>query len=256
VWIAATLLLPMIRKAMAQTAVVAKDSPIALIQAAPLRYGVDAWPLIDHPATPAAMKVNARLTHLNLLMERSLKDCDAGYNNALQQMGPAAKGQDPASKDTNRSITVTMRGPRYLSMVARDFADCGGAHPSTDTEVMVFDLKTGAPVNWMALIAKSANASSYTDTVMDGTTAGAIVLPALSKMYIAAADKDCTDAFEDSQSFLIWPDATKGTLDVEAFDLPHVVAACGTEMDLSLKQARELGFKAVLLDAISAAKAP
>lgn len=244
IWIAVTILG---RGAAGQT------PSISLTQPTPLRYGVDAWPLIDHPGTPAGIKVNAKLTHLNLLMQQSLKDCDAGYNDALKQMGERAKGQDPASKDTNRSIVVTMQGPRYLSMAAHDFADCGGAHPNTDTEVMVFDLKTGAPVNWMTLIAKSANASSYSDSVMDGTTAGAIILPALSKMYIAAASKDCSDAFQSPQSFLIWPDAKKGMLDTQAFDLPFATAACGTEMDLTLKQAKVLGFRTVLLDAIQAA---
>jgi hypothetical protein len=226
---------------------------VALTHAAALRPGVDAWPSIDAPSTPAQVKINAKLAHLNQKMLRSLTDCDAGYNEALQQMGPLAKGQEPASKDTTRSILATMQGPRYLSLVANTFADCGGAHPNSDTEVMVFDMTTGAPINWLALIAKSAGASSYTDSLLDGTTAGAVVLPELSRLYEGAADKDCHDAFSTPQSFLIWPDAKKATLDVQAFDLSNGENACAAEMDVSLVQARKLGFSSVLLGAITAA---
>ena len=169
-------------------------------------------------------------------------------------MGDAAKGPDPASEDWSRSVQVTMRGPRFLSLVAIDsYVNCGGAHPESNTMAMVFDITTGTPVNWPAMLAKSPGASSFVDSVADGSKVGALILPSLAKIYAAQAGADCKEAFQDPQSFLIWPDAKQGTLVVQAFDLPHVVQACAEPLNLTIAQARELGFNETLLTAIEQA---
>lgn len=118
---------------------------------------------------------------------------------------------------------------------------------------MVFDLTTGKTVNWTMLLPKSAGATSYADSVSDGSTMGALVLPALTKILTAAADAECKDAFQDPQSFLMWPDAQHGTLVAQPFDLPHVVQGCAKEIDLTMEQARKLGFDESLLGAIEKA---
>jgi hypothetical protein len=137
--------------------------------------------------------------------------------------------------------------------VATDDIYCGGAHPSSDVMAMVFDMTTGTPVNWPAQFPQSAGASSFVDLVGDGSKVGALVLPALLKIYAAAASKECKDIFEDSQSFLIWPDAQRGTLVAQAFDLPHVAQACADEFGLTMEQARKLGFDESILSAIEQA---
>lgn len=197
-----------------------------------LRKGVDAWPLIVNPANPAEERVNATLTRLNLRLAKAVSGCVGSWL---------------------RKVKVTMEGPRLLSLVANDEIYCGGAHPQNDTMAMVFDMTTGAPVNWPAMVAASKGASTYSDTVSDGATVGALVLPALAKLNAAAASDDCKDAFRDQQSFQLWPDAKSGALVAMAFDLPHAAAVCAVEIPLTLEQARDFGFDGSLLSAIEQA---
>jgi hypothetical protein len=114
-------------------------------------------------------------------------------------------------------------------------------------------MATGKPVNWAMLLLNSAGATSFVDSVSDGSTMGALVLPALKEMLVASADADCKDAFQDPQSFLMWPDAKHEMLVAQPFDLPHVVQACADEIDLTMVQARKLGFDESLLGAIEQA---
>lgn len=215
-----------------------------------LRKGVDAWPLIANPGSAAARRVNGNLTRLNLRLAKALRDCDADYLQWEKQTGNAP---NPVADDWSRRVVVTMSGPRYLSLVASDETFCGGAHPEEDQMAMVFDMTTGAAVNWMALVAKSSGAKATTDSAADGSRIGALALPALIKMLMAGADADCMDAFENPQAFQLWPDAEKDVLVAQAFDLPHAVAACANELDLTMDQARQLGFNERLLDAIEEA---
>lgn len=219
-----------------------------------LRIGVDAWPLIADASTPAEQHVNALLNRLNERMVGSLKDCDANYRHWAKQVDQPLTGKNAVEHDWERTITVTMTGPRFLSIVAIDgYVFCGGAHPDRDTLAMVFDLTTGKPVNWMNLIDRSANASAYSDSNSDGTTVGALIIPALRAITLAKADKDCKDAFRNPPSYQLWPDAKSGTLTAEPFGLPHVVAACADDLALTTDEARKVGFDETLLSAVAQA---
>jgi hypothetical protein len=225
---------------------------VRLTSPKPLREKLDAWPLIDHPSSAAQVKINAEIRQLNKAVADIAEGC----------AHPAA--DDPGSGRpgfVERQIEVTLRGPRYLSMVAGDGEDCGGAHPANHTEVIIFDLTTGVLVNPMTLLAKSAGVSMRDGFNLDGTKVDALIIPGLAKMYIDAAPPDnpgddCKDVFSDrDQAFYIWPDAKKGTLDVEAFGVPQVVSHCAYDMNLSLDQARKLGFSETLLRSIETAHA-
>ena len=215
-----------------------------------LRKGVDAWPLIETADTSAAKRVNETLTQLNRSLTTALHDCDAGFLMWQKEVGHIGDDRDQMSTDWSRKITVTMGGPRFLSLVASDRTFCGGAHPDSGQMALVFDMGTGEQVNWTELIVKSAGASPYAGTAWDGSTVRALVLPALQNMNSASADADCKDAFQNPQPFLIWPDAKHQTLVAQPFDVPHVVQACAVEIDLTMDQAHKLGFNEVLLDAI------
>jgi len=209
--------------------------------------------MIVSPSGPAEQRINATLTGLNQRLAQALRNCDEGYGWALKQMGDLAKGQYPVSKDWSRRVKVTMTGPHFFSLVATENAFCGGAHPDSGQMAMVFDITTGAEVDWTTLAAKSAEPSTYSDTVMDGSTMNALVLPALRLLSVASANSDCKDVFRNPQSYLIWPDAMRETLVAQPFDLPHVVQACANEIVLTIEQARKLGFDQGLLDAIQQA---
>lgn len=220
-----------------------------------LRKGVDAWPLIVNPANPAEQKVNAALTRLNLRLTKALTECDAGtLEDMKSSQRPRKDWAGAVAEDWSRRVVVTMQGPRFLSLVATDeYVNCGGAHPDSDTMAMVFDMTTGTPVNWPAMVAKSAGASAFADTVADGSKVGALVLPALATINLAAANADCKEAFQDPQSFQLWPDAKTGTLVAQAFDLIHAAADCAIQVSLTMEQARTLGFDETLLSAIQQA---
>jgi len=219
-----------------------------------LRAGVDAWPMIANASTPAEQQVNALLHRLNEHMVESLKDCDGNYRDWAKQVDQPLTGKNAVEYDWERTITVTMTGPRYLSIVAVDeYVFCGGAHPNRDTLAMVFDLNTGRSVNWMNLISKSSNASAYSDTNSDGTRVGALNVPALRVMSLARADEECKEAFRNPQPYQVWPDAKSGTLKAEPFGLPHVVAACANDLALTADEARGVGFDETLLSAIAQA---
>lgn len=218
-----------------------------------LRKGVDAWPLIVAPSNPTEQIVNATLTMLNQRLAQALSGCDDAYRESLGMTGDDSKAKDAALAAWARRVEVTMTGPRFLSLVASDDVFCGGNRPNNEQFALVFDMNTGTQVDWMVLVAKTAGAPTYMDTVSDGSTAKALILPALRKMSVATAVPDCKDAFQDSQSYLIWPDARHGRLVAQPFDLPHVVGACAEEIHLTMGQARKLGFDETLLKAIDQA---
>ncbi len=161
-------------------------------------------------------------------------------------VGQPEDGQNQISADWSRTIEVTMEGPRFLSLVVSDETFCGGPHPNGEVIAMVFDMTTGAPVDWTKMVAKSAGASA-------NSAVGTLVLPALQKMNLAAADADCKDVFQDPQPFQMWPDAKRGTLVAQPCDLPHAVQACANKIDLTMDEARKLGFDESLLTAIEQA---
>ncbi len=219
-----------------------------------LRKGVDAWPLIENADSSTARRVNATLMQMNRKLKSTLRECDTHYLMWAKLVDLKSTGKASPAYDWERKVKVTMAGPHYLSIVATDdFVFCGGAHPDSDRNAMVFDMTTGALVDWSALVAKSAGASSERGSGLDGATASRLFFPALEKINASRADAECKDAFWLPQSFLIWPDADKGGLIVQEADLPHVVQACANEIDLTLEQARKLGFDESLLTAIKQA---
>ena len=191
---------------------------------------------------PQEEHVNALLNRLNEHMLDSLRDCDTNYRDWAKQVDQPLTGKNAVEHDWERTIRVTMTGPRFLSIVAVDiYVFSGGVHPDRNTLAMVFDLTTGKPVNWMNLINKSANASAYSDSNSDGTTVGALIVPALRVKTLAKADKECKDALPNPRSYQLWPDAKSGTLTAEPFGLPHVVAACVDDLALTSDEARKVG---------------
>jgi hypothetical protein len=105
-----------------------------------IRKDVDAWPLIVHPKNAEELRINATLANLNREFAGKVRDC--------------LSGEFAWSKDSfdggewQRTVKVTMRGPRFLSMVAMDGMYCGDAYPDDDLVVLVFNLETGEPVDW------------------------------------------------------------------------------------------------------------
>lgn len=215
-----------------------------------IRRGVDAWPLIAEPDTPATQRINATLSQMNRELKASIRECDANYRAWAQQTGQYLHGKSSVSNDWIRTIRVTMTGPHFLSLVARDdYKFCGGAHPDSNTAAMLFDLSTGNPVDWTTLIAASADASVRVDPVGGATVA----LPALRALSVDAAEPDCREVFADKQPYVLWPDPRDSGVMAWPADLPHEEQSCALPLTLTLPQARQMGFSDALLSAIAQA---
>jgi len=221
-----------------------------IVRLAPVRHlrkDVDLWPLIARPTNAAERRVNATLTHLNRKFADRERDCLSGE---------FAWSKDSFDRgEWQRTVKVTMRGPRFLSMVAADGFYCGTAHPDDDLVVLAFDLETGEQMDWGALVPKSVGASLPTNVVGDEDGTPPLILPELQAIYAAAEDpdSDCTGYFQDERPFVLWPDAESGTVVAEVAGLPHVALPCKNELKLTIEQARKLGFDETLLRVIEEA---
>jgi len=212
--------------------------PVALKPSPPMRQGVAAYPrLVATPVDAAAGRINA----------------------ALQKADRMAV--DGMCRDYRRRVSVTMRGPRYLGVFAGDDWLCGGAHPDDSARALVFDLATGAPVDWKAILAGIPVEQATPGS--DGGEAAPVVVTsvALWALYAKRAaqpgDNDCAEVLNGAdapgKSLLVWPDAKADGLGLQAWDWPHVVKACAAAVTIKVPELRRLGVRVDFLDAIDEA---
>jgi hypothetical protein len=205
--------------------------------------------LVAAPDNKASQRINQALDKRDASARQMQKDCLANVDKQ-------------SDADYERTIWVTMRGPRYLGFLASDNADCGGAHPDTSQMALVYDLASGAPVNWQRLLPKAMVQGTSTDTAVDGTVAGFVASKTLQSLWLKAEaavnpiDPDCEDAVTDPKLTLsLYPNAKAGGLAVQPGDFAHVIAACADTNVIPTATLRPLGVDAGLLDAIDAAHA-
>ena len=173
----------------------------------------------------------------------------------------ASQAIDRPETGWTRSITVAMRGPRYLALVADDYSDCGGLHPNAESFALVYDLRTGLPPNWSLLLPRTLVQTVSVERTFDTTPLGMVDSPALRSIYLVAArtaaakvDPGCPETLEQlAGPFMLWPDARQGGVAVQPSRLAHAAAACGVPVTISVAALRRLGVDAALLDAVEAA---
>jgi len=217
----------------------------------PLGKDRDAYPRIVAPADEAERRINAAVARLDARLVKSVTECSkSGGRNA----------------DWTRTIVVTMRGPRYLSYTITDNAYCGGAHPDIGNTAIVYDLTTGAPVDWSQLLPPQLVGEQSLDETMDGTKMVALHSKRLHELYMQqyklgghAGDKDCIEAMEEAgadgpPSITPYLDAQAGGLGIE-FDVAHAVEACAEQVVLPLATLRAEKAPELTLKAIEAAHA-
>ena len=98
---------------------------LSLMPSLAIAPGVAAFPrLVAAPGDQAANRINQALVRVDERIRKAAKDC-------------STEGGQAGWK---RTISVTMRGPHFLSLVAFDSWFCGGAHPDDDQFPLVYDL--------------------------------------------------------------------------------------------------------------------
>ena len=159
-----------------------------------------------------------------------------------------------------RGVAVRARGPRYLTVLARDSWYCG-AYPDTDIVALTYDLGSGAPVNWAGLLGPRVVAAAKLDTAGDGTRVGAAVSAPLARWYARAAlaapgvPKACAPVLGTAGlGFQLWIDARAHGLGIAAAGLAHVVAVCGPSLVVPAAALRAMGARPAILAALAAAR--
>lgn len=204
--------------------------------------GVAAFPrLVAAPGDRAADRINQALGRADERVRRAAKDC---------------RTQDGQKTDWTRTISVTMRGPHFLSLVAADSWFCGGAYPDSDQFPLVYDLTSSAPVNWSRLFPTALVRKTGTETAGDGTVVGTVSSPELHGLYLKGhnSSSECAEALADpSLAFTLWPSARTAGITIQPFGLPHAVTACASDWTIPLSVLRKLNVRHELLDAIAEA---
>lgn len=228
---------------------------VALATSPPIRPGIPGYPRIARPTTDAHRRINAALARLDRTVARSARDC--------------LDGDAPNRTEWQRTVHVTMRGPEFLSYMIEDYADCGGAHPDDSHSAIVYDLATGAPVDWATLLPARLRGELALTTGGDSVRVVTLASPRLSALYAAGYDAavtamgnpDCRGLPEPEpgapptqRPMLAWLDARAGGL-VLQFDWNHAMQACSAPVVLPIATLRREGVSPRLLRALAEAQA-
>lgn len=213
------------------------------------REDVDLMPKVVPNATVSAAvaaRINAALRREDARAIAAAHGCHASYQGVEQEN---------AGGKWMRSVSVTMSGPRYLAYQVSDSYYCGGPYPNDGLRSdFVYDLATGAPVNWLRLFPKGAVARG--STAPAGAPLGVIAWSALTKRAVAQAQPECREVFTEGgdTSFSIGLDGTTGSLTAMPVDFPHVIQACAEEVVLDGAALRRLGFAPEVCQALATAQ--
>ncbi|WP_375382954.1 hypothetical protein [uncultured Sphingomonas sp.] len=234
-------------------AVIAVAAPVRVAVPPPVRPGIAAYPRIAVPADDAQRRINAAVLRLDARVRTAARACLTGT------------GTHPG--DWQREVNVTMRGPEFLSYLTSDDVDCGGAHPNTALAAIVYDLRSGAPVDWTTLLPTSLTGRLGLIDGEDEVKMVTLASPRLNALYRAgydhggdaAEEKECRTVIADEMRsgpvpMIAWLDAKAGELAVQ-FDLSHAEEACAETVMIPAATLRREGASLRLLDALAAAHA-
>jgi hypothetical protein len=209
---------------------------------------IAAMPQIIDPADAAESRINAALSRLDENVRKAAQEC---------------KSLDPKFAFWERSIDVPMRGPGYLSFVITDFADCGGNHPNDSVMSIVYDLRTGAPVDWTQLLPASLTGTLALQEGQDRTKMVTLASQRLFELYLAGYhatnpnNPDCEAAIENGLNgppgMMAWFDAKVGGLALQ-YDLSGALRGCSTPIVIPISTLSAEGVKPEVLESIRAAQ--
>ena len=232
----------------------AADRDVRLQAPPAIREDVAAMPSIADPADAAQRRINAALRRLDANVRKAVAACRA--DNGVPTYW-------------KRTVDTPMRGPGFLSYVINDDAFCGGAHPATAIMAIVYDLRSGNPVDWTHLLPPSLTGKVRLTEGMDGTRMVTLASARLYSLFVAgyeygsgsaedrAACKQAVQNIAEGRppAMMAWLDAERGGLAVQ-YDLPHVDQACAVPVVIPVATLRADGAQPALLDAIVAAHRP
>ncbi|HEY0184364.1 MAG TPA: hypothetical protein VGC09_16255 [Rhodopila sp.] len=214
------------------------------------------------PGEPQAARINQALEAADGRARTAAEECRLQIKRPATTDLSAGTALDPGRiLGWTRRIVVAMQGPNYLALVTEDYADCDGAYPTSENVALTYDLRTGRPPDWSALLPKRLVQTVTVERAMDETPLGMVGSSALRSLYLAAVSNaagaispNCMKVLGTMAGlFMLWPDAKRGGLMVQPSRLPHAFAACGVPAVIGIDMLRRQGVQSALLDAIATA---
>jgi hypothetical protein len=235
----------------------AADRRVELKAPADIRKDLAAMPRIDRPRDNAERKINVALARFDSTARKAAAEC--------QREGRGRSWWE-------RHVAVPMKGPRFISYVITDNVFCGGAHPSVRTIAIVYDLASGLPMDWTALLPSSLTGTVETSTEEDGNQTVTLTSRRLHALYVEqyrpktgnseidAADEDCRIAVGQARSaevppMMAWLDAKEGGL-ATRLELSHAMQACVDDVVVPIATLRAEGASQQLINALQEAHRP
>jgi hypothetical protein len=215
---------------------------------------VPALPRIADPVNDAERKVNFALDQLDARVRSAERDCRRD-----------AKGR----RSWERMLSVPISAPGFLSFYFADNVYCGGTHPNYSTASIVYDLRSGAPVDWTKFLPPALTGEIALSETSDGskiTTLSSVRLhrlyldsyrPVSGKADVDAADDECREAVANGRNgkpprMLVWLKDTEG-LAIQS-NLEHAMQACADEVVIPIAVLKAEGASADLVRALEAAR--
>lgn len=200
----------------------------------------EALPRIGAPADVNTQRINTAMAALDAGWKENLAECT----------GP--------DKGMSRDVGVSRNGSSLLALTSAYDMSCGGAYPSSGTDVYTWDLTTGALADWSRLLpaAGITNAESMPEYPTNTFTS-----PALQARLVKAAETspgndtewriDCLPVLQmEGLTLQAAIDPEKPVLNISPGSLPHAVQACGESLALTVDDLRSLGADARLIAAV------
>jgi hypothetical protein len=213
-----------------------------------------AFPRIADPVDEAERNVNVALDGLDAAVRKAAKEC---------------KREAKRRASWERVLGVPITAPGFLSFYFANHVFCGGAHPSYGTAAIVFDLRSGTPVDWTKLLPPSLAGEVALREISDGSRVATLSSAGLHRLYldsyrprtgkseVDAADEDCREAVASGRNggpprMIARLTGDEG-LAVQ-FDLEHVVQACADEVTIPIQVLKAEGASADLVRALEGAR--
>jgi hypothetical protein len=232
----------------------AADREVRLSLSAPILKGVEAFPRIADPVDDAERNVNLALDRLDRAVQKAAQDCQR-----------TAPGRAP----WERMLSVPIVAPGFLSLHFIDGVFCGGTRPSYKNASIVYDLRSGRPVDWTMLLPPALTGEVAPSKTSDGSEIRTLSSARLHRLYLdqyrrradsAGADEDdveCREAVATLRNgqvprMMVWFKGREG-LSIQ-FDLEYAAEACADEVIIPVATLRAEGASADLVRALEAAR--
>lgn len=178
----------------------------------------------------------------------------AANGKRLKEIQDCGRGLPPDGSWWEQSVDTPLLGARFVSFFAHGNAFCGGAHPGFIMDPLVFDLRTGKPVNWKKLLPVDLFDKPDPSPADDPAPASdEIRSTKLTALFIAASENasapECKEEFVGGKlSFVLWPDAKEKGLEIHTSSLPQaVLGVCGGPVTIPLANLKQVGLDSALI---------